>query len=38
MQDLESLTLGAVFDVFTEYANDSCEYAKLATQDDFDKF
>ncbi|WP_443965066.1 hypothetical protein [Ruminococcus sp.] len=38
MQDLNELTYGMVLDIFSEHANDSCEYASLATQRDFDTF
>lgn len=38
MNDLDRLTLGMVFDMFTEYSNDSCEYEELATQEDFNNF
>lgn len=38
MEDLEDLDLGMVYDMFTEKANDSCEWRQLATQDDFDRF
>lgn len=36
--DMESLTLGAVFDIMAEKNNDSFEYRELANQDDFNKF
>lgn len=36
--DLDDLEKGAVFDMFTEASNDGCDYAELATQDDFDRF
>lgn len=38
MSDLEYLTMGAVFDLFAESANDDVEYNTVATQADFDKF
>lgn len=38
ISDMENLTLGAVFDIFTEKNNDSFEYKELANQADFDKF
>lgn len=38
LRDLEILSMGAVFDIFTESANDDCEYNTVATQSDFDKF
>lgn len=36
--DLELLTLGTVFDMFTEKANDSEQYDQMADQADFDRF
>lgn len=36
--DLEGLSMGFVFDVFTESSNDEAEYNRVATQEDFDKF
>lgn len=38
MTDLEYLDMGMIFDMFTEKANDSLKYARVATQADFDKF
>jgi hypothetical protein len=38
MEDLESLDIGMVYDMFTERANYSYEWKQLATQDDFDRF
>lgn len=38
MQDLDLLTIGMVFDMATEKANDSCDYPALAAQEDFDRF
>lgn len=38
MADLEGLSMGAVFDVFIESSNDGVEYARVATQDDFNRF
>lgn len=40
MADLDLLTVGMVNDMFIERANDECEdeYAKTATQADFDAF
>lgn len=38
MDDLESLDVGMVYDMFTERANDSVEWKQLATQDDMDRF
>lgn len=36
--DLEVLSIGMVFDMFTESDNDSFDYKPVANQDDFDKF
>lgn len=36
--DLDHLTIGMVFDMFTERANDSVEYDQVATQEDIDNF
>ena len=43
MTDLDLLTFGMVWDMFTEKSNDSFEYgdggeARQATQDDYDKY
>lgn len=40
MSDLDGLTIGTVFDMMIERANDECadEYARTATQSDFDNF
>ena len=38
LTELHELSMGGVFDMFTERANDSYEYKVLATQEDFDKF
>lgn len=38
MQDLDYLTIGIVYDMITEHANDDYEYEELATQEDMDKF
>lgn len=38
MQDLEDLDIGEVMDMYVEKANDSYDYAILATQDDIDNF
>lgn len=38
ISDLDLLTVGLVIDMWTEKANDSVKYYKIATQDDFDKF
>ena len=36
--DLEHLSVGMVFDVFTESDNDKYKYKEVANQEDFDKF
>lgn len=36
--DLDTLTMGTVFDIMTESSNDDCKYKELANQDDFDRF
>lgn len=36
--DLEHLSVGMVFDIFTESKNDQYKYQDLANQEDFDKF
>ena len=38
MSDLEPQTIGMVWDMMTEAANDHCTYAQLPNQDDFDSF
>lgn len=38
MADLELLDVGMIFDMMVESGNDSVEYARIATQEDFDKF
>lgn len=37
MADLECLSMGACFDMFTESANDEVEYVPLADQTDIDR-
>lgn len=37
MSDLEDLDMGMALDILTERSNDTCEYEKLATQEDFDR-
>ena len=37
LRDLELLSIGMVFDMFTEAQNDGEEYAELATQADIDR-
>lgn len=36
--ELDLLTIGMVLDMWTEKANDSVKYDKLASQAEFDKF
>lgn len=36
--DLELVTVGMVFDLIAESANDQVNYPVVATQEDFDKF
>ena len=38
MADLELLSIGLINDMYCESRNDSCSYATLATQEDFDLF
>ena len=40
MADLDLLTVGMVYDMLIERGNDDCadEYARTATQEDFDAF
>lgn len=38
VSDMDLLTVGLVIDMWTEKANDSVKYKKVATQEDFDKF
>lgn len=38
ISDLDLLSIGLVLDIWTEKANDSVKYNKMATQDDFDRF
>ena len=38
LRDLDLLTVGMVNDIFVEHMNDDCNYATLATQEDFDRF
>ena len=37
VRDLELLSIGMVFDMFTESGNDTVEYAEIATQEDIDR-
>ena len=38
VSDLDLLTIGLVLDIWTEKTNDGVTYARVATQEDFDKF
>lgn len=38
MDDLNYLDVGMIVDMFIENSNDNCEYAEIATQDDFKRF
>ena len=38
VSDLDLLTVGLVLDIWTEKTNDGVSYARIAGQDDFDKF
>lgn len=38
VSDLDLLTVGLVLDIWTEKTNDGVKYARVATQEDFDKF
>ena len=38
VRDLSLLTIGLVLDMWTEKANDSVKYKRVATQKDFGKF
>lgn len=38
LEDLDLVTVGMIMDMWTEKANDSVDYAEVATQEDFDKF
>lgn len=38
IHDLDLLTVGVITDMWTEKANDSVKYRRVATQEDFDKF
>jgi len=38
LEDLDYIEYGTLMDILIESANDSCEYATLADQDDFDSF
>ena len=36
--DLDSMTMGMFTDMYTERANDDCDYAVVATEEDFRNF
>lgn len=36
--DTDLLTIGEIFDIFTESGNDKAEYSYVAGQEDFDRF
>ena len=38
IRDLDLLSIGLVLDIWTENANDSVKYRRVATQEDFDRF
>lgn len=38
LSDLDEITIGMVFDMFTEKSNDDVEYDQVATQEDIDNF
>lgn len=38
IQELELLSIGMINDMYAESRNDECNYALLATQQDFDRF
>lgn len=38
MKDLDELSIGLVLDIWTEKGNDSYDYKRVATQEDFDRF
>jgi hypothetical protein len=38
VSDLDLLTVGLVLDIWTERTNDGVKYARIAGQEDFDKF
>lgn len=38
LAELDYLSIGFIYDMMTEKANDSYPYRQLATQNDFDKF
>jgi hypothetical protein len=38
LDDLDCLSLGMIYDILTEAANDDYNWKQIATQDDFDRF
>lgn len=38
VQDMDLLSIGMIQDMYTESLNDQEDYARVATQEDFDKF
>lgn len=36
--DMDLISIGMLLDMWTEKANDSASYRRLATQEDFDRF
>lgn len=38
ISDLDFFEIGDILDILTERANDGEQYAKIATQEDFDRF
>ena len=38
VSDLDLLTIGLVLDIWSEKTNDGVNYARIAGQEDFDKF
>nr|DAK72113.1 MAG TPA: hypothetical protein [Caudoviricetes sp.] len=38
LRDLELVTVGMINEMYAEAANDSLDYPRLATQEDFDNF
>ena len=38
IRDLDLLTIGVILDMWTEKSNDGVKYARIAGQEEFDKF
>ena len=38
IRDLDLVTIGLVLDIWTEKSNDGVKYARIAGQEEFDKF